>query len=64
MSPQMRRGLLEKFFRFVHFGSQIRTASSVRVIEQHELAVAFSYFLLGQHPITAYILVKFHECFS
>lgn len=44
--------LFQKFFRLIDFCSQVRTAPSVRMIQQHELTVVFPYLFLRQHAFT------------
>lgn len=43
---------LKELFRFVDFRSQVGTASSIRVVQQHELAVVFPNLVFRQHTFT------------
>ena len=53
--------LLEKLFSFVDLGSQIRAAPPIRMVQQHQLSMIFSDFLLGQHALTSDFATRVSE---
>ena len=43
--------LIEEFLRFVDLGGQVRAATTIGVVEQHELAVVLADLVLGKSSL-------------
>jgi hypothetical protein len=43
--------LVQKFLRFVDLGCEIRASTTIRVVQQHQLAVLLADLLLVQSPL-------------